>query len=156
MLEVWVMSKMQLSKETNKVFWRWYFLGGAGWNYEKMQGLGYYFSTLPLIKKIYKKDDDLKKAAQVEMQFFNTNNTMAPIVLGLDCALQEEKGIESVETLASLKTGMMGPLAGIGDTKENLAAAAEGENYEWQICMKALLKQLRKKDSLSLQQNSEL
>ena len=110
------MSKMQLSKETNKVFWRWYFLGGAGWNYEKMQGLGYYFSTLPLIKKIYKKDDDLKKAAQVEMQFFNTNNTMAPIVLGLDCALQEEKGIESVETLASLKTGMMGPLAGIGDT----------------------------------------
>ena len=22
-------------------------------------------------------------------------------------------------------------LAGIGDTKENLAAAAEGENYEW-------------------------
>ena len=26
------------------------------------------------------------------------------------------KGIESVETLASLKTGMMGPLAGIGDT----------------------------------------
>ena len=125
------MSKMQLSKETNKVFWRWYFLGGAGWNYEKMQGLGYYFSTLPLIKKIYKKDDDLKKAAQVEMQFFNTNNTMAPIVLGLDCALQEEKGIESVETLASLKTGMMGPLAGIGDTKGNLAAAAEGENYEW-------------------------
>ena len=110
------MSKMQLSKETNKVFWRWYFLGGAGWNYEKMQGLGYYFSTLPLIKKIYKKDDDLEKAAQVEMQFFNTNNTMAPIVLGLDCALQEEKGIESVETLASLKTGMMGPLAGIGDT----------------------------------------
>ena len=56
-----------------------------------MQGLGYYFSTLPLIKKIYKKDDDLKKAAQVEKQFFNTNNTMAPIVLGLDCALQEEK-----------------------------------------------------------------
>ena len=34
----------------------------------------------------------------------------------MDCALQEEKGIESVETLASLKTGMMGPLAGIGDT----------------------------------------
>ena len=25
-------------------------------------------------------------------------------------------------------------LAGIGDTKENLAAAAEGENYEWTYC----------------------
>ena len=32
------MSKMD--KVKNKVFWRWYFLGGAGWNYEKMQGLG--------------------------------------------------------------------------------------------------------------------
>ena len=45
-------------------------------------------------------------------------------------------------------------LAGIGDTKENLAAAAEGKTMSGQICMKALLKQLRKKDSLSLQQNS--
>ena len=36
-------------------------------------------------------------------------------------------------------------LAGIGDTKEIMSG---------QICMKALLKQLRKKDSLSLQQNS--
>ncbi len=46
-------------------------------------------------------------------------------------------------------------LAGIGDTKENLAAAAEGEIMSGQICMMALLKQLRKKVSLSLQQNSE-
>ena len=47
-------------------------------------------------------------------------------------------------------------LAGIGDTKENLAAAVEGENYEWtEICMMALLKQQRKKVSLSLQQNLE-
>ena len=61
------MSKLQLSKETNKVFWRWYFLGGAGWNYEKMQGLGYYFSTLPLIKKLYKNEDDLKKAWQMRI-----------------------------------------------------------------------------------------
>ena len=104
-----------MNKESKKVFWRWYFLGGAGWNYEKMQGLGYYFSMLPMIKK--QKDEESRKTmAKTELQFFNTNNTMAPIIMGVDCALQDEKGAEAVDTIAALKTGMMGPLAGIGDT----------------------------------------
>lgn len=107
--------KSGLSKECNHVFWRWYFLGGAGWNYEKMQGLGYYFSMLPMIKK-QGSDEDKKKLAKTELQFFNTNNTMAPIIMGVDCALQDETGADAVDTIAALKTGMMGPLAGIGDT----------------------------------------
>lgn len=61
------MSKMD--KVKNKVFWRWYFLGGAGWNYEKMQGLGYYFSMLPMIKK-QKTEENQKKMAQTQLQFF--------------------------------------------------------------------------------------
>ena len=47
-------------------------------------------------------------------------------------------------------------LAGIGDTKENLAAAAEGENYEWTDMYEGFAKQRRKKDFQNLQQNSEL
>lgn len=107
--------KSGLSKECNSVFWRWYFLGGAGWNYEKMQGLGYYFSMLPMIKK-QSGDEDKKTLAKTELQFFNTNNTMAPIIMGVDCALQDETGADAADTIAALKTGMMGPLAGIGDT----------------------------------------
>ena len=57
--------KSGLSKECNSVFWRWYFLGGAGWNYEKMQGLGYYFSMLPMIKK-QGSDEDKKKLEKAE------------------------------------------------------------------------------------------
>lgn len=107
------MSKMD--KTRNKAFWRWYFLGGAGWNYEKMQGLGYFYSMLPMIKK-QENPEDQKTMAKTEMQFFNTNNTMAPIIMGVDEALQDEKGAEAADTIAALKTGMMGPLAGIGDT----------------------------------------
>lgn len=110
------MSKNHGAEAKKQSFWRWYFLGGAGWNYEKMQGLGYYYSMLPVIKKTYQKEEDQKKAAITELQFFNTNNTIAPIIMGVDCAIQEEKGIEAMDTVASLKTGMMGPLAGIGDT----------------------------------------
>ena len=78
-------NKVAISKEGKQVFWRWYFLGGCGWNYEKMQGLGYYFSMLPMIKKA--KEEDQKQLAKTELQFFNTNNTMAPIIMGVDCAL---------------------------------------------------------------------
>ena len=108
-------AKNGLTKEGRSVFWRWYFLGGAGWNYEKMQGLGYYFSMLPMIKQ--QKDEEARKTlAKTELQFFNTNNTMAPIIMGVDCALQDQTGAEAADTIAALKTGMMGPLAGIGDT----------------------------------------
>ncbi|MFR2691635.1 MAG: PTS system mannose/fructose/sorbose family transporter subunit IID [Enterocloster bolteae] len=97
-----------LQKESKSVFWRWYFLGGAGWNYEKMQGLGYFYSMLPMIKK-QKDEEDRKNLAKTELQFFNTNNTMAPIIMGVDCALQDETGADAADTVAALKTGMMGP-----------------------------------------------
>lgn len=108
--------KVELNKDMKKVFWRWYFFGQAGWNYEKMQGLGYYYSMYPLMKKIYGNVDVQTEAATNELQFFNTNNSMAPIILGVDGAIQEHQGIAAKDTVASLKTGMMGPLAGIGDT----------------------------------------
>lgn len=107
---------IKLSPQMKKVFWRWYFFGQAGWNYEKMQGLGYYYSVYPLVQSIYNNDEDRAKVALNELQFFNTNNSMAPIILGVDGAIQEHQGVEAVDAIASLKTGMMGPLAGIGDT----------------------------------------
>jgi len=109
-------NKVELSKTNKKTFWRWYFFGQAGWNYEKMQGLGYYYSVYPLIKQIYGKIDVAAEAAINELQFFNTNNSMAPIILGVDSAIQEKQGIAAKDTVAGLKTGMMGPFAGIGDT----------------------------------------
>jgi PTS system mannose-specific IID component len=115
-MEEWEMSKNIVDKDVNKVFWRWYFFGQTGWNYEKMQGLGYYYSIYPLLESIYSEEEEKKRAAINQLQFFNTNNSTAPVILGLDVALEKEKGIESIDTVASLKTGLMGPLAGIGDT----------------------------------------
>lgn len=108
------MSKQDKIK--NSVFWRWYFLGQAGWNYNKMQGLGYYYSIFPFLEKKYQDTEEMKEMAEAELQFFNTNAGMAPLILGVDMAVQEEKGIEAKETATALKTGLMGPLAGIGDT----------------------------------------
>ena len=105
-----------MNKVLKRVFWRWFLFGQSGWNYEKMQGLGYLYSIYPFLEKKYAKPEELKDAAKVHSQFFNTNNTMAPGILGVNIALEEQTGLAGKDAVAGIKTGLMGPLAGIGDT----------------------------------------
>lgn len=41
---------------------------------------------------------------------------MGNILLGASVAMEEKDGIKAIDTVQNFKTGMMGPLAGIGDT----------------------------------------
>ena len=82
-----------MNKVLKRVFWRWFLFGQSGWNYEKMQGLGYLYSIYPFLEKKYAKPEELKDAAKVHSQFFNTNNTMAPGILGVNIALEEQTGL---------------------------------------------------------------
>ena len=90
----------------------------AGWNYERMQHSGYLWIILPQLRKIYGDNtEELKTAARTHCApFFYTSNFLNPIITGIDLAIEEEEGIQSLETVASLKTGLMGPLASIGDS----------------------------------------
>lgn len=108
--------------DLKKAYFRWLFTSQLGWNYEKMQGLGYTFTMMPLLRKFYKKEEDLKEMVKVHMQFFNTHPHVAPIIIGTDIAIEEKKGIESKEAVLGIKTGLMGPLAGIGDTINGVIA----------------------------------
>ena len=103
-------------QDIKKVRYRWLLLGEAAWNYEKMQGLGYCFSMIPVLKKLYPEQEDMKKALNTHLQFFNTHQEFAEIILGIDIAMEEKEGIEALEAVSAIKTGLMGPLAGIGDT----------------------------------------
>ena len=109
------MSKISL-QDIKKVRYRWLLLGEAAWNYEKMQGLGYCYSMIPVLKKLYPDEADMKKALQTHLQFFNTHQEFAEIILGIDIAMEEKEGAASLEAVSAIKTGLMGPLAGIGDT----------------------------------------
>lgn len=109
-------------KDLKRVYKRWLFTSQLGWNYERMQGLGYTYTMMPLLRKFYKKPEELKEMVKVHMQFFNTHPHVAPIVLGADIAIEENKGIEGKEAVLGIKTGLMGPLAGIGDTLNGVIA----------------------------------
>lgn len=109
---------MKMNKKTlNKVFLNWWLHGQSAWNYENMQGLGYCNTVLPALKEIYKDDDDaLQEAVANHLKFFNCGFYTAPIIIGSTIAIEEKEKLAGAEVVTSIKTGLMGPLAGIHDT----------------------------------------
>ena len=110
--------KLQLSKsDRQKVWWRSTFLQGS-WNYERMQNLGWAYTLIPAIKKLYTTKEDRAAALKRHLEFFNTHPYVAAPIMGVTLALEEERanGAEIDDTaIQGVKIGMMGPLAGIGD-----------------------------------------
>ena len=48
--------------------------------------------------------------------YFNSTTVMSSMILGATLAVEEKDGIAAKETVQSLKTSLMGPFAGVGDT----------------------------------------
>lgn len=96
-------------------FWRYIFLFQCGWNYERMQSVGYCYSILPILKKLHPDPEEFKEAFLTNLDFFNTNPVVgAPLIIGAHIALEEAGA--TLESTEGLKVGLMGPLAGVGDT----------------------------------------
>ena len=112
---------MSKQKFTNKdlfnLSFRWTLYRSLVWNYEKMQAAGYLAVVGPTLDKFYKDDEAARlRAYDVESQFFNCETNLANIIFGMDIAVQEEFGEEGLEMAQAIKTSLMGPFSGIGDT----------------------------------------
>ena len=109
------MSELITKKDLKKVYLRQLTLQ-ASWSYERMQALGFANSIMPILKKVYKDDEEgMRQALKRHMEFFNTcPNYGVPPILGITAALEEQKA--EPDMIRGIKTGMMGPLAGVGDT----------------------------------------
>lgn len=109
------MSKLT-KKERRNAGWRWSFIGSNNINYGTLQATGYAWAVAKTLRKLYPNDEEYKQAMRVEYEYFNITPYMGPFVVGADIALQEQKGVESLDAVRSLKTSLMGPLSGIGDS----------------------------------------
>ena len=110
------MSKRLTKKELRWINLRHMFGLQLGHNYERMQGMGYFYAILPALKKFYGDDPEaLDRACRAHIQFYNTTPQMSEIIIGMNLAIEEEEGIAALETATSLKTALMGPFAGVGD-----------------------------------------
>ena len=103
--------------DLNRVFFNLQFLNLTN-NYESMQAIGFLTSIAPVLKRLYK---DKPKEQRVEaikrhLKFFNSHVNADALILGVTAALEESTTEEEKDTVVSMKTGLMGPLAGIGDS----------------------------------------
>lgn len=104
-------------KDLNRINLRSYLLA-ACLNYERYQGLGYCYTILPALKKLYK-GDDLKEAVIRNTEFYNSHLWVNNIVVGVSVALEEQRALGQPITgqvISATKAGLMGPLAGLGDS----------------------------------------
>ncbi|MGQ4892848.1 MAG: PTS system mannose/fructose/sorbose family transporter subunit IID [Candidatus Njordarchaeia archaeon] len=103
-----------LSKEDiNKAFWNSWFIQSS-WNYERMMGTGYAHGMLHIEKKLRKDPEELKEWLTMHSEFYNTEPHLHNIILGMTISL-EEQGAD-IETIRGIKTALMGPFAGLGDS----------------------------------------
>ena len=111
----------KISKKTlNKSFRNWYYGHLTCFSQEHMQTFGYLCGMLQIIEELYKTKEEQKKAMQTYTAFFNTEPQVGSVVVGITASLEEAKanGADDInaETINGLRAGLMGPLAGIGDS----------------------------------------
>ena len=111
----------KLSKKTLVKAWlNWYLWCQTCYNWVKMQGLGFAHMMVPVNKELYKDDPEARKEAmERSIEFFNTQPEFGSVCHGLAVAMEEQKangGPITGEMITSVKTSLMGPMAGMGDT----------------------------------------
>jgi PTS system mannose-specific IID component len=106
-------------KDVTKSWWLWWLSVEVANSFERLQALACCISMIPILRKLYKNEDDFRAGLKRHLQFFNTESTWGAITLGVAVAMEEQKAMGKQipdEAINSVKTGLMGPFAGIGDT----------------------------------------
>ena len=114
------MEKKLSKKALLKSFHNWYYGHLTCFSQEHMQTFGYLCAMLPLVEELYEDEDEKAKAINTYTAFFNTEPQLGTVIVGMTAGLEEARanGADDVddETINSLRAGLMGPVAGIGDT----------------------------------------
>lgn len=110
----------KLSKKTlNKSFLSWFYGNLTCFSQEHMQTFGYLCSMFPVVDELYDTKEEKRDAMQTYTAFFNTEPQIGTLVVGMTAGLEEAKANgEAIdgETINGIRAGLMGPLAGIGDS----------------------------------------
>ncbi|KAF1300819.1 PTS system mannose/fructose/sorbose family transporter subunit IID [Enterococcus sp. JM9B] len=106
-------------KNMKQLFWRQMFLS-YNFTYTKMQGISYGWSMQPVLKRIYKDaPDKYWEAMERGTALYNTTPACSNFIAGMNVSMEEQNAVNpdfDSSVIQPLKLGLMGPLAGIGDT----------------------------------------
>ena len=113
------------NKRYSQYFWRSWAIQDS-WNYERQMNMGFLYGIAPTIDRLYPDQNDpaqvekRKEAYRRHMAFYNCTPQTSAFVLGLASSMEEEYARDpenfDPETINAVKTSLMGPLSGIGDS----------------------------------------
>lgn len=107
-------------KEVNQSWWLFYRNALSVFGYERLQGPGMTLQMLPLAHKYYADDEEARKNLYRRHKvFYNSEQWVGAIIPGIVLSLEESKANGediSDEFIQNIKVGLMGPMAGIGDS----------------------------------------
>lgn len=110
----------KLSQKTlNKSFLNWFYGHLTCFSQEHMQTFGYMVSMLPIVEELYDTNEEQTEKLLTYSTFFNTEPQVGSIIVGITAGMEEARANgEDVdnETINGIRAGLMGPLAGIGDS----------------------------------------
>ena len=91
-------------------------------NYERMQSLSLTYCFSPVLEELYKDAPKEQRVAAMQryLEYFNTHPSAIPFILGICTAMEEETDEDQKEAVTGIKTSLMGPFAGLGDSMLNL------------------------------------
>lgn len=109
-----------LSKKDLRQCWRaWMMYNLVSMSFERLASFGFCLSMMPALKKLYPEKEERDDAMRRHASFYNTEPHLGAIVNGMVVGLEEKRANgEPIagETINTLKVGLMGPVAGIGDS----------------------------------------
>lgn len=114
------------NRDLFKSWFRWWYANEIPHTYDRMIAPSLLWAIAPILKKLYKNEEDRREAYVRHTQFYNTQAVWGGgTILGITASLEEarakslaegkEEEAVSPEVINSTKVGLMGPLAGIGD-----------------------------------------
>ena len=122
-------SERLISEKTfKKVWFNWRMAICHVDNVERLQAAGMAYTMAPALEELYPDNEEERIAGlKRHMEFFITENMIGGIIPGIVLSMEEERAkairngmdgdeVISSELINSVKSGMMGPFAGIGDT----------------------------------------
>lgn len=90
------------------------------YNYERMMGQAIAHTFAPIAKHLYKNDPKKRQdMMRREAEFFNVHIEFGACIPGMAIAMEEQKSLDDSlpsDFITNIKTSLMGPLAGVGDT----------------------------------------
>ena len=114
-----VVQSIVTKKDLLYAWFKWFIFSHCCINYERFESLGFTNAISHILAKLYPSKEDLSEALERRQEFFNTEPYIGIVIMGISVAMEEQRakdGSVSGEAITAVKTGLMGPLAGIGDT----------------------------------------